>query len=277
MNILERFEEVVIDNDSRISEDDRVFCINREQQFKEYVAVKNKGIAFIEHCLNSNALLLEVDGNLDMITNCFNGDIQGIKDSITSEQGKFFRDIDSHFKTKYNLSFESLNSVSYEAVDVNYSLLVDNIINQLEGMSLTEFGEDKLKADFRGGFYMRSQNPEVKGDKLVMYDYLYVKNQWEDEYHLEYDCKSAINMLKAISYFEQGSTHMLNYIRESLPLGYGKNITVGSEVMFSDLCEKVKSYKIYKNSRVDIRFHSKELAQEFFNTMELHKVPQSDR
>lgn len=270
MNILERFEEVVIDNDSRIAEADRDFCINREDRYISELESLNMAIDFLKSTFESNKLILNCNGNDKLIESLFKDNAKKIEGEISALKYGFINDVQSYFIDKYSLKTYTLSPHDVPMEKATYKHLLDHIIKQLKGMSLEESGSECVKACFRGCFEnWRGEMPKIQGDRAILKNMVSFSGICEDRIE---ESGRIWSLVKAISFYEQQSLEALGYVKDSFPFGWDKHLRLGDEVAFSDLSVKIKSFKLYKNGRVDLRFHSKEMAQEFWKVLELDKI-----
>lgn len=161
-------------------------------------------------------------------------------------------------KDKYEASLCSL--------PLRYEQIVDEIFTQLGGFSFAERSMNEfLERTWNcchNQYSGDSERFEVKNAVLRLHDYgwLYVdKNLWAREPYTEYKPSDNLRLLlDALAYYECGR---MNEGKLWFPELFKYDT---EESMFDmEAMSKVKSIKLFKNGRVDIRFHSAAYAQEF--------------
>lgn len=287
MNLLERFSVVQIRNEERISLDDKIFCETYQEAYTE--ALKS---ALEIHKVCNSALAMQseifyalpgsVNGHfLDDLT-----DLPELDKSYEKMHHILINQIVHHFNSKYNISISS-NEIAehllpeepsggkwtdneddwkayrqslYKLV-LNHSDILDQLFILLNGRSFVDRALDELKDKCHNAAwntYSKKSEYEVKKDVLRLtsyackYDGGYCCNYWELN-----DCSKTI--LRGIAHFETDTY-------DHFPHGFSDLLSwrhIDNPVIEFPLCDKIKSLKMFKNGRVDIRFASALLSKQF--------------
>ena len=190
-------------------------------------------------------------------------------------ESTFVSKIVDYFNGEYNLStsvkeYYFFNEETGERKEpTTYEPLVKAIIEQCGGLSFKEVGIGRMKDAFREQVAYQ-ERIKVTGNKLTLLDYFYYNHSSWREPQWEYNDSRLWKLAEAMSFFEFKT------------LGINCNTLLqlsGKEVDFKnpyylDNFDKIESMKVFKNGRVDIKFHGKGVPQEFFDFFELTKLPE---
>ncbi len=285
--LLDKFSKVEINNVEKITPKDKEICEQLQEQYDELNAHQTKFLKIFDKMQKEeqgSAFNLKDNGNGNVyIENDYKQPwhkqimftplyaIKSIKEKMITGRKGFIYQIKQHFETTYNLEID-LYRLEEEQGDIHYTDIVEFIIGQLDGISLTDSGIERMKSEFRNKIHRQSR-VKVKGKRVLLTDYIWY-DYYRDEPRLSYSSSSgAMSKLNlALSYFEQGVTHPLNIIQGYLPHEQGDqevDTTTEYELFHT---EKIKGVRFYKNRRVDLRFKDAETAKAFYDCMELFKL-----
>lgn len=175
-------------------------------------------------------------------------------------------------KEQYHASRDAYNAevAAYDQqlrdLRIPYTDILDQIFIQLGGCSFEDKAIREIKdACHKASWYDHNGQPKFEQKKAVIHYTGYgcsidqFHEKWksageESEFHLTDGMK---DVLRAASYFE---TDMPDYMLCSIGALFGYRVT-GTEHEIGGT--KIKSVKLFKNNRVDIRFSSEAYAREF--------------
>lgn len=282
-DILESFENVEIKNENRLCEEDLNFLEDLQEKFNNAKAGFKKYIEFYRENKLYNLKEKEITISCDSLEEYF------VENIIFRECKCFISNIYSYFEKKYNLILERIKvdedyslqfrekeakqNLKWFMETLDYNLILDDIFNQLEGVSFKERGIQEIKNNVierTKGWNETRIN--IKGKNLNLKDYLYF-DRWDidrGDYKIFYRNESHVkNLLKLISLYENGEID--NNLDEIL-----KNIKQFKDAtgqIFKLSYEKVTGIKFYKNGKVQLIFNSGisalEFAKEYLNYKEV--------
>lgn len=282
-DILESFENVEIKNENRLCSEDLNFLEDLQEKFNNAKAGFKKYIEFYRENKLYNLKEKEITISCDSLEEYF------VENIIFRECKCFISNIYSYFEKKYNLILERIKvdedyslqfrekeakqNLKWFMETLDYNLILDDIFNQLEGVSFKERGIQEIKNNVierTKGWNETRIN--IKGKNLNLKDYLYF-DRWDidrGDYKIFYRNESHVkNLLKLISLYENGEID--NNLDEIL-----KNIKQFKDVtgqIFKLSYEKVTGIKFYKNGKVQLIFNSGisalEFAKEYLNYKEV--------
>ncbi len=260
--LLSKFENIKIENDTRISEFDRAFC---EKQEKMYYEAKNAMQQTLE-------LFKSIYENYsDDIKKNYKGYIDRHKDIIHAEnrmekfKSEFISNIIYHFQNQYNVTLESGEiRHKFKQKDIAYQDIVNEIFEQLGGFNFKEKAIKEIKDKCRDTIY-NADKITIKKNKMSIQDFVWWHDDWRGKKGLSYGDSKVSPLFKALSHFEAGETEMLGYY-----INLYQELNRGEEEydIFSKYelgYNKVESIKLYKNGKIDIVFQSTQDAIKFKN------------
>ena len=163
------------------------------------------------------------------------------------------------FVFKYNYSESTIDTNP-----LNYKTYVDEILKQLNGLSFENMRIKQLKENLKNickNNYSDKWNIDIKANIIKFNDLLsWTKYTWENDYKL-YDQGNLLLLESALSFFE--------YRKE---IGFSELKPIKQEyiVQWNNIendikitSQKIKSIKLFKNGRVDVKFSSSKFAREF--------------
>ncbi|XZI06019.1 hypothetical protein ACSXDM_15755 (plasmid) [Clostridium perfringens] len=282
-DILESFENVEIKNENRVCEEDLNFLENLQEKFNNAKVGFKKYIEFYRENKLYDLEEKEIKISCDSLEEYF------VENIVFRECKSFISDIYSYFEKKYNLTLEKIKidedySLQFREVrakqnlkwfmeTLDYNLVLDNIFNQLEGVSFKEKGIQEIKNNViertRG---WKKSNVDIKGKNLTIQNYISF-DSWSSskEYQILYSNRTYMeNLFNLVSIFETDDiqkneiNNLLNNI-SSYEDATGK--------IFELPYKKVTGVKFYKNGKVQLIFNSGisalEFAKEYLNYKEV--------
>ena len=227
-DIINTFDNIEINNNSRISADDEEFCKKEQEQYTKAVNVLNKIREVIQQDLN-----IDIMADRAMSTQKSNNayldyySFRELTDVFYSRKDSFIHNIITHFTNKYKITIDSYKVCDkYKKVDVDYNILLDEIFLQLGGFSFNEKAIDEIKQKAKTPLYYNRYrnywNYEIKGKTIKF--------------------RTSINHIKpALYFYDNNETDIINC--------YTHN--------------KIDDYKSYDNGNTDIKFYNASDALDF--------------
>ena len=282
MSLLDKFAAVQIDTDSRISPEDVAFCRNVKAMYDNAAAFYKEQITLYD---KYKTVEYDIKGDteeykyLGFISTNF-ADFEATK-QLVSNQKTFIETIVRHFRSKYDVTLsdslakdrllpkkpdyyerdeETLLAYNKSMCDLvlTYEQVVDEVISQLGGLSFAERAVKELKRkcytaahNYKGEANYIIKNNTMTFSSLCCYNSWYSYPDWSIS-------DGDKNILWGIVRFETGQHNSCPWQMKIL-FGYRIN-----EALYElDGFEKVLSIKLFKNGRVDIKFATPALAQQF--------------
>lgn len=261
--LLSKFENIKIENDTRISETDRAYCEKQEKLYKEAVQAMKQTLELFKTIYKNYS---DADiRNYKVYIHKFD-DISHTEDRIKEFKNMFVSHIISYFQKAYNVTLNSSEILKkYKEREITYQNIIDEIFEQLGGFNFQEKAINEIKEAARNTVY-NSDKITIKKGKLSIQDFVYWNRySWSDEHSLSWGDSKVRPLFKGLSHFETEETETAFYY-ESIY----KELNAGDRTydIFSKYelgYEKVKSIKFYKNGKIDIEFETNEQAQQFKN------------
>lgn len=147
-----------------------------------------------------------------------------------------------------------------ETMILRYEDILEQIFVQLGGRTFEERALDEIKEKchkFVWTEYSSKPSYEVKNDTVQFtgyacsFDSFYRRSEWEIKDGMK-------NILRGLAHFE---TQQLDYIPKDISFLIGHESKYSSAYDFN--FEKIKKIRMFKNHRVDVKFASKALANQF--------------
>lgn len=291
-DVLTKFDKIVIKPTDKISQSDRGYCERmqrgldklfaqlavwdkRMREFAETEPVTKKYYSIKKYHRNENEIHVEKEIELrennpdpfEKFHFCPLYDVVHCQRLRSNAIVHFVKKIESYFNSTYNLRLDIPDSFFDKKKVIHYELLVEAIVNQLGGRGLNEQGIEILKDEFRRSLWKKDQ-VTLSGAKLTITDYMSYYTRFNDK--VEFN-DGNYKLFTAITYFETGEAG-------DIKNEFSRYCRSGEEVQFGNVyefhaCDKIKSAKFFKNRKVELVFLSSTLAQSFFDTLELNKVP----
>lgn len=292
MELLQKFAAVEIQTDRRITETDKDYC---EQHQKAYEAAISGflELGFFWEDMNKMQRELLGDSNSpfyhDYLASHDGPSIsqRSINNHIEALHRDFIMNLTHYFNSTYSVSVESSEisevllpekpegrwqdnyveiSKAYhtqmQSLTVRYQDVVDQIILRLNGRSFSEQAFYELFTKCHCAAWDDStQKPkfERKKDTLSFTGYFCRFRGWP------YDGWEVCDGMKEILY---GLAHYETDSYRVFPVGFSELFRyneIKEPLVEFPTCEKVKQMKLFKNNRVDLKFHSPQFAEQFVN------------
>ena len=292
MELLQKFAAVEIQADHRITEMDKEYCELHQKAYETAISSFQE-LAFFWEDMNKAQQELLGDSKAPFYHNYLashNGPSVSrvsINNHIEALHTDFIRTLTNYFNSTYHVSVESAEvsgvllpkkpeerwkedyveiSKAYHAqmqsIVVRYQDVVDQIILRLDGRSFSEQAFYELFSKcHRAAWNDSTQKPkfERKKDTLCFTGYFCRFRGWP------YDGWEVCEGMKEILY---GLAHYETDNYQRFPMGFSELLgyrEIKEPVVEFPTCEKVKQMKLFKNNRVDLKFHSPEYAEQFIN------------
>lgn len=290
MDLFTKLSAVEVKNDNRISATDCRYCEVNQQAYHDAKEALD-GICklwedIVEHQKDLLAGIGEDHYSLTKYVDISHISTRDFTEKIEELPAAFISSLVSYFNSAYKVSIESSEikdvllpqkpdsrawdpdhkaEADYhqklQSMKLTYQQVIDQIFIQLGGRTFTERAVDEIKeACHKAAWntYQGKPQYEVKGDTVRLLHFACSCNDWVSRtiWRVTNDGKA---ILRGASHFETGvigqHPHNIAFL-----LGYEDNYF--STVVFED-CEKVKQVRMFKNNRMDIKFASKDLAEQF--------------
>lgn len=248
-NILNKFDEIKVENKNRIDEEDRKLCEIFNKIFTETLVCYKNTLDSLISLYNEQISLVENSYELSVSKYGNDLSINGVRDSILKAKENFISKICYYFSRKYNVTIDhykiyekykdielpyhkqenkdktfNVNLLTY--VHIDYNIILDEIFVQLNGMNFWEKAIDEIKQKAKTPLhyyeYRKYWNYEVKG-KIIKF-----RNNIQD-------------IKSALYFYDSNETKIIDC--------YTHN--------------KVQDYKSYDNGNTDIKFYNASYALEF--------------
>lgn len=294
MDLLEKFNALTVEADTRISPSDRDFCERHQAAYEAAIQSFRELSFFWADMEKTQRELLMVQPDSQASYTAYLTSRNGpeiserrINDHIESLHREFISHLVNYFNSTYNVSISTRDVVdgllpheperSYprneeviqkyheelQSLSIQYKDIVEQIIFRLDGRSFSEqaFHELAVKCHKAAwNTYQKKAQYERKKSAIRFTGYhCHVRNWgYQDEWELE---DGIQDVLRGVAHFEIGSFG-------TYPAGFadlmGYSRTPYQEHEFPT-CKKVKRLKMFKSGRVDIYFASETHAEEFVN------------
>ena len=287
MSLLEKFEQVEIKADSRISPTDLNYCKLHQK------AYENARISLASLAEQITKIRNEQEEILSSVEDQYCRDVYlGGSDSVKANDVykaldrthvSFICRIVGYFENNYKVSIECDKVeenllpkkpengwrrnedewIEYNnklrALTLHYEDILEQIFIQLEGFSFQEKALNELKQAAHKAVwneYHGIKKFEQKKATISFTSYACHVDSYYSSPHINLS-DSMKDVIKAVAYFEYGTQEYLGYGFSQL-CGYSFDCTVYEFDM-----DKVKQIKCFKNGRVDIKFTSEAYARQF--------------
>ena len=266
MNILNKFENFELKQKDILSDEDKENCEKIQSVYEHTLSTYKKWYDVYHENLKSNDEHNYNGLKINDLSVC---------EKIEALDNNLIWQIYHYFSSKYGISLRKINldkstiNYNYQASTIsttplNYEVYVEDILKQLNGLSFENMRIKQLKEKLRDNCknrYCDTWNIEIKGN-IIKFDNLlsWSKYSWEDDYKLHI-LDAFLFVKSSLAWFEYGKeTNFieLNQLKKNYNIHWNdieKNIKLNSQ--------KIKSIKLFKNGRVDVKFSSPEIAREF--------------
>lgn len=292
MELLQKFAAVEIQADHRITEMDKEYCELQQKAYETAISGFRE-LAFFWEDMNTAQTELLGNGKSPFYHNYLAShdgptiSQELINDHIEALHIDFIRNLTRHFNSTYHISIESLEisqvllpkepnenwrsnykeqceryHEQMQTLTVRYQDVVDQIILRLDGRSFSEQAFHELYCKCHNAAWnAQTQKPkfERRKDTICFIGNFCNLKSWSKEiWVVPNDMK---DILWGLAHFETDSYRVI-------PLGFSPLLTsegTKETVLEFPTCEKVRQMKLFKNSRVDLKFHSPEYAEQFIS------------
>lgn len=288
MGLLDKLEQVEIKADSRLPEDDLMFCETQQQAYDESCRALREIRQQWKKAIQAQRDLLGIgqDGSLPYFGSNYRFGITDLNRELEKFHSRFISELTQHFNEKYSVTIstdaikEHLipaepdpyrcdmdTSKEYHrnlrALSLHYEDVVDQMFIQLDGLSFVEraYQELRIKCYKAAHSYNDKPSYDSKGDTLRFGGYFCTSDEnWgREDWSLADRMK---DVLAGVAHFET-NTFGCKPAGFSELLGYSDVST--SVFQFPD-CQKLIQLRMFKNGRVDLKFKTASIAKEFAET-----------
>lgn len=288
MGLLDKLEQVEIKADSRLPEDDLMFCETQQQAYDESRRAFREIRRYWKKALQAQKDLLGTssDGSLPYFGSNYRFGITDINRELEKLHSKFISELTGHFNTKYKVTISAeaieehliptepdpykcdkdTNNAYHRtlrALALHYEDVVDQMFIQLDGLSFVERAFQELRTKCHKAAYWSNSNAgyDRKGDTLRFGGYFCsCDERWgREEWRL---AERMQDIFTAVAHYETNTFGRFPAGFSEL-LGYSDVST--SQFQFST-CQKLVHLRMFKNGRVDLKFKTAALAKEFAET-----------
>ncbi|WP_039230480.1 hypothetical protein [Clostridium haemolyticum] len=281
MNLLNKFENIEIKNDARVPAEDLKVIEGYSKEFEEY---RNRVLQY--ELIFKNKPLIYPSYNDDKIGSDHKQKqflVHFYEEFMNESQG-FISKIIRYFKNKYQIELENnfkkkgkeynaYRKIESEEIlnfykNFTYNDVLDDIFEQLGGFDLNSKAEQEIKENMKKLCRNHRDKEKIKlgRNKISLKDICIITYDsiWE---------RYEINNRENFEIFINALNHFENYfIKETILNNMflneygGINKKLGNEFLFKKHrlnFNKIKSFKFFKNRRIDIEFTSGQYALEF--------------
>ena len=290
MDLLVKFADVKIKGDTRITEADKGFCKAHQAAYDSARSELSELKFFWEDMLDNQRTLLSGTGESPTLYLSSGSEINissdRIDEQIKAVHRTFICQLVEHFNRTYSISI-SVNDVinalmpeqpkasrHYDETDdwkvyekevlelsLQYTDILEQIFVRLDGRSLKEQAMHELLVKcHQAAWESFNKTPRYVLTKAVLQFSKYACS-YNDRYSYEsWELSERIKrILQGIAHYETGSFSLIPSKISSLISSYH----LDSDFFEFPTCKKLQSIKLYKNTRVDIRFAAEEYARKF--------------
>ncbi len=264
-NLLDKFSAIDITVDQRISETEAEYCKRQEMIFYETRDLLKK---YLDEMTILHDKYNKKDSYRDREESFLYkyDDLNKVNDRITSIYKAFISRITGFFTGRHNVTLSSSEiEKKYDENSISYSIILDEIFEQLGGLSFKEKAVEEIKAASRNVVYNKT-NIQITKNKLSISDLIYWDTSVIDESKsVRYDDKRVKPLFLALSHFMNDSVEMhyrLNEIYQAFYRG-SKEYDIFSKYEIGIF--NVESLKVFKNGKIEIVFSEHENAEAFKN------------
>lgn len=264
MNIFDKFENIVIENDNRISHEDKQFCEDLQNQYKKASEIYS---TMIDKFCSLTNIPKDTDKyySIESENKYLNARLlKDLKETLLNIKDNFIHNIVWYFRDKYNVTIDIESIQKKYDIDITYEIVLDEIFLQLDGLTFIEKAVNEVKNNIRKIVNENGwRKAEIKGKKIRIDSFFYIDSfdkKWGHD-RVSYNSDSNFqHLLTALSNFEYGVTHnCLDTLYNVITNAEGERVFTTHEFIF----DKVDSLKLYKNGKIEITFSNSNNAYEF--------------
>jgi len=264
-DILSKFDNIEINNNSRISADDEEFCIVEQEQYNIAITMM---LNLMEEIKKSSGMdLLNGKWYEEKSTNRYL-DSYKLKEIVLIIDGikqTFIDKITYHFSNKYNVTIKQERMQKNYGYDITYNNIINDIILQLDGFTFTEKAikelKDKTRTTYSYSDYRKTSNMSIKNNKIVIDGrYAYKDTIW-NQYRLNGDFGKIFT---ALYHFENGTIPINGTELHNRYCGYDNERKERNYDKYEiATLTKTTAIKFFKNGKLEIEFKSNQYASYF--------------
>ena len=293
MDLLEKFEAVTVQADHRISPVDKDYC-ERHQNAYEAAITSFQELSFFWNDMRKaqEDLLKPLNPDRTDFSEYLYSEHspklseQDLSRHVDNLHETFIQNLVYYFNRTYHVSVESHevkkallpakpdrcrgNEEEFEAyyeqlqaLRVRYEDVVEQVILRLDGRTFAEQALFELKQKcHKAAWYSNQDGPKFERKKAMIYFGSYMcrfrDSYYSDRWELQDPMK---DILRGLAHYETG-------LYAVYPLGFGDLLGYGGtseNVQEFPSCHRVKSLKMFKSGRVDLKFASDSDAETFVN------------
>lgn len=288
MNLAEKLSKVDMTTDNRISPEDRKYCEAHQKAYTTALRDLKDLISYWEGVRDEQDTILgDFDNDVLKYSNYISIEdfsIRNVEKKLLNIHELFVRFIIGYFNKTYNILLE-LNGIKdaiipkkpeYDHIDrvnydkkldtwekemmeltVNYQDIIDRILIQLDGRTFLERAVDEIiESCHDGGWSGKDPNFEIKGDTIRFKDYFCDYTDWYSSNNWRMNAKMKC-IIPGLYHFETG-------LIGDMPYSFSRMLSSFSyPELDMDSGGKLKYIKCFKKGRVDVKFSSKTVADEF--------------
>ena len=288
MGLLDKLEQVEIKADSRLPEDDLMFCETQQQAYDESCRALREIRQQWKKAIQAQRDLLGIgqDGSLPYFGSNYRFGITDLNRELEKFHSRFISELTQHFNEKYSVTI-STDAIKEHLIpaepdpyrcdmdtskeyhrnlrdlSLHYEDVVDQMFIQLDGLSFVERAFQELRTKCHKAAYWSNSNAgnDRKGDTLRFGGYFCsCDERWgHEEWRL---AERMQDIFTAVAHYETNTFGRFPAGFSEL-LGYSDVST--SQFQFPT-CQKLVHLRMFKNGRVDLKFKTAALAKEFAET-----------
>jgi hypothetical protein len=293
-NLLNKFNNVKVENIERISKEDKEFCEMHTRAYNETLDCFKRILNDLVDLYNSQVdYLISYDGGKAesyniYVSSCGDFSINEVIDQILRVQKKYTSAICSYFSRKYNVTIETdpiyrkykhieipynsrenrdktYNKNLVEYVSFDYNNIIDEIFVQLGGFTFEEKAIQEIKDATRKIYYYndyrRTSNITIKNNKMTIDgNYAYKDTIW-NEYRLR---DNFGEIFTSLYLFDSGIVTDNNTELHNKYCGYRNERNLDNYDKYKPYSlTKVTGIKFFKNGKLEIEFTNSEHAEQF--------------
>lgn len=265
INLIDKFSSIDITVDQRISELEAEYCKKQEMIFYESRDLLKKYLDEMTTLYEKHSKKDVYRDREESFLNEYE-DLDKVKSRIKGIYRAFIQRITEFFVKRYNVTLSSSKiEEKYDEKSISYSIVLDEIFEQLGGLSFKEKAIEEIKVASRNVVYNKSKI-QITKNKLSINDWIYWDTSIVNENKsVRYDDIRVKPLWLALSHFMNGSVEMgdrLSQIYQELRRGSGDyDIFSKYEIGLNNL----ESLKMFKNGKIEIVFNEHENAEAFKN------------
>lgn len=253
-DILGKFDDIEIENNSRISSEDKEYCEKQQEKYsasvKMYQNMLQTVTTYKEQFVQKDNQFWDT-GFMDW------RDINNLKERIEKMRDHLVYNICDHFSEKYNVTIDTKFKTKYDG-NITYDNILDEIFLQLDGFNFEEKAIQEIKDKCKNA--VRHDKITVKNSKLIIDgSFSYIDSIWK-QHKLRGDYDKIFN---ALTYYDNGSTKGNKELIERY-YGYENERKERNYEKYEPYSlTKARSIKFLKNGKLEIEFVDFTTAQKF--------------